>query len=161
MPDTDVLTYEQTPPRRPVLDDMGGGLYEDDAAHPPGPDHPSANATNQTERLVVAAHSIIPHTEIYVTIASSTPSVAGVASVRTDLSTSDFTPTDGGAGITDVTHTGGMLPAATMPAWARGVGDFGDTVFSVDPISNGWRVRARTGGTLTDNKSFVLVVYGL
>lgn len=154
------ITYKQSPPRRPTIDDVGGGEYEDDADFPPDPGDPDADSANQLGLLAVASHGTLEHTKLYVTVPGGTPTGSAIKSLRDDLLVGDFTLTDNGAGDTSIAHTGGKLPADSFPAEAYPVGDAGDCTITVASITNGWRVKARVAGTLTDTP-FVLKIYGL
>ena len=155
-------TYAQTPPRRPTIDDVGGGAYEDLANFPPDPADPSADDVNQLAFLVVAAHNVLAHTILNVQLSGGTPSIVGVFSMRSDLITGDFTVHDAGVGIVEITHTGGKLPAETWWAQAYVSGNAGGGVADVEKITNGWRVRTRVCNTATlTDLNFGLRVSGL
>lgn len=154
------LVYKQSPPRRAVLDDLHGGRLENVPGKTPGPDHPNADKMNQSDALVIALNNVAPHTKLYVTFSSGTPTKTGVWSLRDDLALADFTVTDNGSGDTSITHSGGKLSGATWPAEAYVVGDAGDATINVEGIANGWRVRTRVSGTLAD-VPFVLKLSGL
>lgn len=159
MPLDSTLTYNQTPPRRPTLDDLNGGALANDAEEAPAPGiDPDARAMNQSDKLAVAAHGVIEHTRIQITFSGATPSKTGIWSLREGLALSDFTLNDAGTGITEITHTGGKLPAGTWPAEAYCYGT-GDSTAIVEPIANGWRVRTRTAGAAAD-VNFVLKLSG-
>lgn len=157
MPDTDTLTYLQTPPRRPVIDDLHGALLENVPGKTPGPDHPNALAMNQSDKLVALAHELIDVARIYVT---NNGTVTVAAAWPSWLSTSDFTKSRTGAGDVSIFQATGKLPAATWPAIAVPVGNVGDCTINVEVIVNGWRVRSRVGGAATD-VNFLLNVSGL
>jgi hypothetical protein len=161
MSNTSVSTWEQTPPRRPSLDDMGGGDYENDTEFPPGPDDPNAHDLNQMAKQVVAFAMLGAAVAIHVTFSGGTPSIASVQCVRADVNPASFVVTDNGDGDTSITHTGGKLPAATWPAIAHQADDVeidrGPRVIS---IASGWRVKTKLGTSGT-NSNFVLFASGL
>lgn len=159
MAETDVLTYLQTPPRRPVISDLHGGIIENDAEFPPDPGDPEANAMNQSDKLMVHAHELIDGAKLYVTV-SGTTAIAGVW--PSTLEAGDFTVVDNGVGDTSITHTGGLLPAATWPATVDVVGNSGGRVGDVESIANGWRIRMRNASTLAlADVPFILKISGL
>jgi hypothetical protein len=153
------ITYKQTPPRRPTLEDLHGGLLVDDTEYPPDNECPRADGMNQGDALHVAAHNMLDAFELYITFSGAAPVKTALRSLRDDLELTDFTLVDGGTGITEITHTGGLLPADPWPATAYCVGT-GDSTAIVEAITNGWRVRTRTGGSLAD-VAFVLKAKGL
>lgn len=159
---TTIPTYEQTTPRRPTIDDVGGGTYEDMVGFAPSPLDPSADDVNQMALLIVAAHIQLPHTTLNVQLVGGTPSIAGVFSMRRDILAGDFTVVDAGIGIVEITHTGGKLPPETWWAQAYVSGNAGGGVADVEKITNGWRVRTRicSSANLTDF-NFVLRFSGV
>lgn len=157
---TTTITYKLSPARRPTLDDLHGGLVADDSTYPPNAGDPHASAMNQSDLLVIAAHAVLPVFRLYVTVPSGTPTATAIKTLRDDLVIGDFTITDNGAGDTSITHTGGKLPSDSFPAKAYATGNAGDCTVNVESIANGWRIRARVAGTLTDTP-FVLEASGL
>lgn len=148
--ETDLVTYEQTPPRLPVLDDLHGGELENVPGKTPGPDHPNAYAMNQSDRLVIAHANVTPSVKLYVTFPGSVPTISRIDSTRSDLSAGDFTLTDNGAGDTSITHTGGKLPARRWPATVAQVDDTEIDRIRGVPITNGVRVKTKLGTVGTD-----------
>lgn len=161
MPTTDVLTYEQTPPRRPALSDLDGGTCADDTEFPPDPNvGPSALAMNQRDKLMVGLCGITPAVVLEVHFSAGAPSIYYVGGMRTGLVAGDFTVVDNGDGDTSITHTGGKLPPATWSAGAEQVDDTEIDRIRVVSITNGWRVKTKLGSTGMD-ANFVLRVSGL
>lgn len=161
MAETDVLTYKQAPPRRPNIDDLHGGLLQNHSTRPPGREHPNANGMNQGDKLHAAAHALLDFAKIWVQFdGGGVPFIAGVACLNDEITADDFTVVDGGTGITEITHTGGLFPAVQWPAAVDVNGNAGDTTGNAEHITNGWSVRTRTGGTLA-NIAFTLRVSGL
>lgn len=162
MPTTDVLTYEQTPPRRPALSDLDGGACQNDMERPPVPGiDPDALAMNQRDKLVVSLCGITPALVLEVHFSGGVPSIYYVGPMRsTGLVAGDFTVVDNGNGDTSITHTGGKLPVVTWSAGAEQVDDTEIDRIRVVPITNGWRVKTKLGSTGTD-ANFVLRISGL
>lgn len=161
MSNTSVSTYEQSPPRRPSLDDVGGGAYQNDTKHPPDPGDPNAHDVNQIAKQVVALAALGAAAAIHVTFSGGTPSIVSVQCVRADITGDSFSILDNAAGDTSITHTGGLLPVATWPAFAHQVDDTEiDRGPRVSSITNGWRIKSKLGATGTDC-NFVLFVSGL
>ena len=161
MSETSVSTYEQLPPRRPSLEDMGGGAFENDTEFAPSPGDPSAHDVNQMAKQCVALAALSAAVAIHVTFSGGTPSISSVQAVRSDLVAASFTVTDNGAGDTSITHTGGLLPTATFPAFAQQVDDVEiDRGPRVAPITNGWRIKTKLATVGTDS-NFLLIASGL
>lgn len=137
-------------PRRPSINDVGGAGKLDHQKYPPDPiTMPTAADENQQERLHVGIASVSPVAIVQVTISGGTPTVGLVSAPSTVLVSADFTPIDNGAGDTTVTCPATKLPTSLgvcMPVILQD----GDTTVTVVPVANGFRVRTRTGGTLTD-----------
>ena len=160
MPTTDTLTYDQTPPRLPVLDDLNGGTITNDTEFTPNVGDPNALGMNQSDRQIVALANVAPAMHIEVHFASGTPSIYGLWGLPTTMSAGSFTVVDNGAGDTSVTHTGGLLPGLRWSATADQVDDTEIDRLRVVPITNGWRVKSKLGTVGTDC-NFVLHVSGL
>jgi hypothetical protein len=162
MPLDSTSTYEQTPPRRPALDDLNGGNLQNRADFPPTPyEHPDARAMNQSDRQLVALAAISAAVGLHVTFPGGTPTIQVVMGVRTDLEAADFTITDHGNGDTTIVHTGGMLPVKTLPVHSLTQADDTeiDRIRAV-PVTNGVRVKTKLGATGTD-AAFVLWLTGV
>lgn len=141
---SDTLTFEQSPPRRPTLDDLNGGTLENDDGYPPAPGiDPDARAMNQSDRQVVAHAAVLPAAWVHVTFSGGTPSIAATGSLRQGaaaLVPADFSVTDNGVGDVSITHAGGKLPPKTFPPFATLVASSAGQV-SAENITNGARVR--------------------
>jgi hypothetical protein len=160
MADTLPVTYDQTPARLPVLDDLHGNLLENVPGKTPGPDHPNAFAMNQGDQLHVAHANVLPSTKLYISFPGGVPTIQRVDSTRTGLVASDFTVTDNGPGDTSITHTGGKLPAVRWPATAHQVDDTEIDRCRAVPIANGTRVKTKLGTVGTDAE-VVLEISGI
>lgn len=161
MSTSSISTWERPAPRRPNLEDMGGGNYANDPEFPPEPGDPNAHDSNQMAKQIVALAAVSAAAVLHVTFNAGTPSIASVQCVRSNITASSFTIVDNGAGDTSITHLGGLLPAATWPACAYQVDDVeidrGPRVIS---IANGWRIKTKLSTVGTDS-NFVLFISGL
>jgi hypothetical protein len=155
------LTFDETPPRRPGIGDVGGGAKEDDVEFPPDPvTMPTAADANQMALQIVGLWAVSAAAIVHVTFSGSTPSIAGVFSPRTGLVAADFALTDNGLGDTSVVHAGGKLPPATFPAFALQVDDVEIDRVRAVPVTNGARVKTKLGATGTDC-NFVVIFSGI
>src|SRR3954470_23186372 len=75
-------TFDLTPPRRPGIDDVGGGAKLDDQSDPPDPvTMPTAADDNQKSFLVVKVCGIVPVLEGSVHFAAGVPAINQAASM--------------------------------------------------------------------------------
>lgn len=116
MPADNTLTFDQDPPHRADLTELGGGAKENDAIHKPDPvKHPTAEDFNQASKQLAAFNRVAPLALVWVRITAGTPAIYMVQALGANVVPTDFTPTDEGAGqtlITWTTGTGGKLPGA-------------------------------------------------
>jgi hypothetical protein len=150
MPDTDTVTFEQTPPRLPTLDDLHGGRLQNVPGKPPGPDHPNALAMNQSDRLVVGLANVAPAVKLHITFPGGTPTIQNISSPRTGLVAGDFTMVKNGNGDTSITHVGGKLVGVRWAATVCQVDDVEIDRIRAVPIANGVRVKSKLGTVGTD-----------
>jgi len=108
---TTTLTFDESPARRPGLDDdLGGAEYEDDPVFPPEPGTmPASAAWNQNAAQVAALAKIAP-AFVAVTFSAGTPSVAAATGPGGSVVPGLFTVEDIGTGNTIVKWTTGTLP---------------------------------------------------
>lgn len=110
MPTPTQCVFDLTPPRRPGIDDVGGGGKLDDQQYPPDPVTMLTGAdVNQEENLLVRYGAVLPMATLSVHFSGSNPSVASCTSVKTAVVPGTFTVTDLGVGITKI-----AWPASTF-----------------------------------------------
>lgn len=114
---SNTLTFDDDPPHRASLDELGGGAKENNAAFPPDPvRHPTAEEFNQFGRQLEALNRVMPLAVLWVRINAGTPSIVTVQAVGSGVSVSSFTVTDVGVGETRITwKTGAGQPAGALP----------------------------------------------
>lgn len=97
---------------RPLIDDLGGQDWQDDAEYPPPRNGEDlyADAVKQVWQQVAAAHRVLPSAVISVTFSVGVPSIVKVRCCSAVLTSSDFTVTDNGTGDTSITWPAGALP---------------------------------------------------
>jgi hypothetical protein len=158
-PDTCVFDLEV--PRRPGLDDTGGGQKEDDQAQPPNPlTMLTANDMNQWAELLVRYGSVVPLVILSIHYAAGTPAITSLASVFSSaLTPDDFDLTDNGTGDVSVTWDAGIFPARTVEPEAiiggatAGFATCTSETHGVNVLTSG------TGGSAAD-LNFNLHIYG-
>ena len=115
MGSSNTLTYDQTPPRRPSIDDVGGGLKENETPAPDPVSMLTAEDENQQEKLMVAAHRLLPLAIVQVTFTGGVPSVTAAVGLGTGVDATDFTATDNANGDTTISWPSALMPAVGMP----------------------------------------------
>lgn len=166
MPSSNTLTYDQDPPHRPDLTELGGGAKENHAKRPPNPvTMATAEDFNQLTKQVEAFARVAPLARLWVRFNAGTPSVHSVQALGSAVVIGDFTVVDNGDGDTTISWTtgvGGKLPAAVGVKAAqtddveidRGPRAVLTTVGS-NPAA---RVKTKLGATGTD-ANFCLEIY--
>ena len=110
---SNTLTFDQTPPRRPTIDDVGGG-GKLNAATPPDPvTMLTAEDVNQLGKLAAAFGRVVPLARISVAFSAGTPSIASVASVCSSVNAATFTLTDNAAGDTTISWLATAMPTTS------------------------------------------------
>lgn len=116
MPSSDTLTFDDDPPHRAAVSELGGGAKENSVQFPPDPvKHPTAEDFNQFTKQIAAFNRMTPLARLFVRITAGVPSVFAVQAAGSGIVVGDFTVVDNGAGDTTLwwtTGTGGKLPAA-------------------------------------------------
>lgn len=138
-------------PRRPSLDDVGGGVFVDDQTYAPDPTTmPSAAMENQNERQVAALAKVVDACVISISFSGGTPSISQFSACSALVITGTFTVTDMGTGDTKVEWPANTFPTAV--AKPKG-GITGATIgqIAVEAITNGIRIRtANAAGAAAD-----------
>lgn len=153
------LTFDETPPRRPTLDDVGGAAFEDDTSAPPiAGQMPAADDFNQDCKLTVALSAVIYVAFLEVVFSGGTPSVANVVSPVSGVTTGTFTVQDNAAGDTSITWPAGTFPEGVLkPTGLTIVEDVAIDEARALKITNGVRVKTLDGAAGTD-AGFTLLI---
>src|SRR5690606_34583815 len=142
---SEFLTWDgddDTPPRRPGVEDVGGDKKIDDDRHPPDPViHPTAGGWNEKARQIPALARVSASAKLKVEFASGTSVLAQCAAASMKVSPQIFTVTDNGIGDTTVTWPAETFPAAVCSP--TGLTVFHTTIaYGVcEEVTNGIRVR--------------------
>lgn len=119
MSSSNTLTFDQDPPHRAALSELGGGAKENDVRPGKAPD-PVKMATaedfNQISGQLAAVNRVMPLAVLWVRITAGTPAIFALQAAGSTVIAADFTVVDVGPGETLISWTtgvGGKLPAAT------------------------------------------------
>ncbi len=116
MASSDTLTFDDDPPHRAGITELGGGAKENNVKFPPDPvKHMTSQDCNQFTGQHGAFNRMTPLARLFVRFAAGVPSVYAVQAAGSLVVAGDFTVVDNGAGDTTVwwtTGVGGKLPAA-------------------------------------------------
>ena len=150
-------TWDMSPPQRPTTNHFNGVAKIDDATYAPDAQTmPSAAEYNTLCALVVAYGQVAPNAVISVQ-GGTTPTVLGVASMKSAFVPSSVTVTRNGTGDVSLTWAAGTFPGSVLnPTASLNAGALGQ--IDAVAITNGVRVRtANAAGTATDYSFTVLV----
>ena len=165
MPSSSTLTFDQNPPHRAGLSELGGGAKENSVKYPPDPTkHATAEDFNQFSQQHAAANRVLPLFRLFVTFNAGTPSIATCQALGSNVVAGDFTIADNANGDTTIswtTGTGGKIPAAIGPVVSQTddteidrIRAFMTTVGSNPAV----RVKTKLGATGTD-ANFCVEIY--
>lgn len=154
---SNTLTFDQTIPRRPGVDDLGGASQQNDPRYPPKAGMPTAEMANQAQKLGACLGGLVPVAIVSVRFSSGTPVIDLYVEARSIPV--QPTLTDLGNGDTKVSWATYPFPA---PVARPGV-DIAEDIAMLAPVavavSGGYEVKTRnSSGTLTDC-AFVLKIY--
>lgn len=153
-------TFDLTPPRRPGIDDVGGGAKQDDIFFPPDPvEMPTAADDNQHQNLLVRYGAVVPLAVVTVHFTAGTPSVFKVTSVKTAVVPGTFTVTDGGVGITTLAWAANTFPAAVADHYAFATGGAIATA-TAEILTNSVKVRTGNSAGAAADIPFVVHIMG-
>ena len=155
-----ISTFDLDDPRRPGPDDVDATL-EDDAKHKPKPTMPYAAQLNTWAELARAYGAVVPVAMIEGWVASGTPFVKYLQTLRSTLVIGDLTVarTSGEpAGSVEITWAASTFPTPSSSPDAR-MAETGSWLAPIaETITNGVRVETRAdGGALTDGKVKIYV----
>jgi len=154
---TNTLTFDESPPRRPGLDDVGGGQKVNDGGTPDPVRDPTAEDANQTALQLVALGKVMPVALLSVAN-SGAPALDRQSCAPTAPSLLTFTVTDNGVGDTSITWPAGTFPAPVAKPRAYVTGAT-PALIAAEAITNGVRVRTRDAAGAPVDVPFDVDVY--
>jgi hypothetical protein len=148
-----IVTYDQDAPRRPTIDDLGGGAFQDHPQYPPNPtEHPSAGMFNQASKQIVAIARMTPSLKIQVEFIAGFPQITQLVTTGTTIKLSHFFITHNGDGDTTILLPPSKYPSQlTRPSGLTIVEDVEvDRMRIISLEAVGWRIKTKLGATGVD-----------
>src|SRR6478735_8186824 len=137
-------------PRRPGIEDVGGGQKQNDQAFLPDPDMPDADDDNQHQKLLVGLSKVANMAAIYVKFSGGVPSIFGIRAVGAELKASDFTVTDVATGKVKLACPASkIVPPLYAKAFPQATGNNTGIAY-VSGSGEEVTAEIRTAGTLAD-----------
>lgn len=168
MASSDTLTFDQDPPHRPGLSELGGGAKENTPGDEPDPiTMMTAEDCNQFSRQLEALGKVAPLALVWIRFSTGTPSIHRVMAPGSNVEAASFTVTDEGAGVTLISwKTGTSAPDGALPDAVGVTANQTDdteidrirailTTSGSDPAA---RVKTKLGASATDC-NFCLAIY--
>lgn len=134
------LTFDESPPRRPALEDLGGGAKENDDVAPDPVRDATAEDFNQMSKLLAALARVMPVAQLSVTLAAGVHVLERVSCAPSAPGLATFTLTDHGIGDISLTWPVGTFPPAVARHRAHVTGAV-PALISAETLSDGVRVR--------------------
>lgn len=157
---TNTLTFDESPPRRPSIDDLGGGAKVNDEVLPPDPvRNATAEDFNQITKQVEASQRTLQAAVLTVRIGGGgAHSVQQQGCQPSGKSTGTFTLTDNGVGDISITWPANTFPAALADPVASVTGAT-PAMIAAEKITNGVRVRTKDAANAPVDVPFVVTVF--
>jgi hypothetical protein len=159
-----ILTYDQDAPRRPTIDDLGGGAFQDHPLYPPNPtEHPSAGMFNQATKQIVALAKMSASIKLQVEFPGGVPTITQLVALGTKLTAENFVAVggqilDGGPGNTLIRLPPAIVvPQLISPSGLTIVEDVDIDRIKAFAGNGGFWVVTKLGGVGTD-AAFVIQV---
>jgi uncharacterized phage protein gp47/JayE len=150
MASTDTLTWDESPPRRPGLDDVGGGQKVNGIPAPDPVRMLTAEDVNQFSAQIAGMGRVVAACKISVRFSAGAPVLYKFSAPGSDVVSGTFTLTDNGTGDTSIEWPANTFPTLVVEGEAT-VNGATPAMIAVETISNGVRVRTEDDtGTAVD-----------
>lgn len=136
------LTFDESPPRRPSLNDLGGGAKQNDDVAPDPVRDATAEDFNQMSKLLAALGRIMPVAQLSVTITAGAHVLERVSCAPSAPGLPTFALTDHGVGDISLTWPPGTFPPALARHRAYVTGAT-PALIAAETLVDGVRVRTR------------------
>lgn len=157
---SNTVTYDQVPPIRPGIDDVGGGNKQN-ATRPPDPQRSlTAEDWNQLSKQGVELAAVAPMAMLSVKFTAGAPVIDQMTGMGTAAKTiGTYTVTDNGNGDTSITWPAGTFPGRVAYHRAHLAGATVGMI-ACETLTNGVRVRTMTSAAIASDLPFVLDIMG-
>lgn len=154
---SDLLTWDESPPRRPGIDDVGGGQKVNGVPAPDPVRMLTAEDCNQTAAQIAAMGRVVGVCKISVRFSGGTPVLYKFSAPGSDVETATFTITDNGTGDTSITWPANTFPTLVVEAEAF-VNGATPAMIAAESITNGVRVRTKSDAGVANDIAFTCTV---
>lgn len=158
MSSSNTLTYDQTPPHRPSVSELGGGAKVNGLPPPDPVRMLTAEDCNQTAQQIPSLARVTPVAILQVEQSAGTYSKIAATAQPSTVTTSTFTLTKNGTGDVSVTWPAGTFPSAIAKPKAHVTGN-APLLVATEAISNGARVRMQNAAGSATDSHFDLEVF--
>lgn len=139
---SNTLTFDESQPRRPALDDLGGGAKVNDDIAPDPVRDATAEDFNQISKLLAALARVMPVAQLSVRISAGTHFLERVSCAPSAPTTATFTLTDNGVGDISLTWPANTFPPTVAYPRAFVTGST-PALIAAEALANGVRVRTQ------------------
>lgn len=158
MSSSDTLTYDQAPPHRPGLDELGGGAKVNGTPAPDPVRQLRAEDVNQLSQQAAAVARVTPVAVLQVDQTAGAYTKAALSCQPTGVALADITVTKNGTGDVSVTWPSDAFPSKIANPRAYVVGTT-PLLVAVEVIANGARVRLLNAAGAAADSAFDLDVF--
>lgn len=155
---TNTLTFDESPARRPGIDDVGGGQKENDIPGPSPVRHATAEDFNQLSQQAVAAGRMMPVARLSIGCSAGAYSLLGFWCPSSNPTTETWTITKNSTGVVSVSCPTGTLPSPAGRPRAFVVGTT-PLMVSAEPTGHGAKVHMADGSGTPTDASFELDIF--
>ena len=159
MSSSDTLTYDQSPPHRPALSELGGGAKVNEQPEPDPVRQLRAEDVNQASKQLAALARVTPIAVLQVDQTAGTYSKTAVSGQPAAALLAAFTVTKNGTGDVTVSWTAGLFPSPIARHRAHVVGATPLIVATEYVSATSARVRLYAHDGTPQNSAFDLDIF--
>lgn len=156
---SDISPFDETPARRPTVEDLGGAQKIDGPVPPNAVTMCTAHDLNEFGLVGAGVAGVCPLAIIVVAQAAGAYTIQSVRAPGSNVIAGTFTPTKNGTGDITVAWTAGALPGtvAIDASLQSGAGDYGheDTL----PSATSARIKIKDHTDTAQDSGFTLFIY--
>lgn len=159
MSSSNTLTYDQTPPHRPALDELGGGAKVNSTPEPDPVRQLRAEDVNQTAKQLAALGRVAPLAILQVEQSGGVYVKVAVAAQPNGVTLATFTLTKNGTGDVTVSWPSGTFPSPVAKPRAHVTGDTPLLIATEQYTVTSARVRMSAHDGTATNSHFDLEIF--